>query len=142
MFISFQSEILPSSCKLIGYSWLINHLHITLPLRQLCCVSEKRIAAQTIVKGNWLIFDAQLMVEETAYTQLEFAIKHEYLDLLVLKKILEIFPKDDLITNIQHNPKRILSKKIWFLYEFLLKIELPLEDLPVGKYDDLLNEEK
>ena len=142
MFIAFQSEILPSSCKLIGYSWLLHHFHVNLPLRQLCCVSEKRIAGQTIVKGNWLIFDAQLMVEESVYAQLEFAIKHEHLDLLLLKKILEIFSKDNLITNIQNNPKRILSKKIWFLYEFLLKTKLPLEDLPIGKYDDLLNKEK
>ena len=142
MFIAFQSEVLPNSCKLVGYSWLINHFHITFPLRQLCCLSEKRISGQTIIKGNWLIFDAQLAVDESAYTQLEFAIKHEHLDLLLLKKILEIFPKDNLITNIKNNPKRILSKKIWFLYEFLLKTELPLEDLPIGKYDDILNKEK
>ena len=142
MFIAFQSEIIPDSCRLIGYSWLLNHFQINLPLRQLCCVSEKRIAGQTIIKGNWLIFDAQLMVEETVFAQLEFAIKHEHLDLLLLKKILELFPKENLITNIQNNPKRILSKKIWFLSEFLLKIELPLEDLPIGKYDDLLNKEK
>lgn len=142
MFIAFQSEILPSSCKLIGYSWLLHHFHVNLPLRQLCCASEKRIAGQTIVKGNWLIFDAQLMVEESVYAQLEFAIKHEHLDLLLLKKILEIFPKDNLITNIQNNPKRILNKKIWFLYEFLLETKLPLEDLPAGKYDDLVNKEK
>lgn len=142
MSIAFQSEVLPSSCKLIGYSWLLNYFHITLPLRQLSCVSEKRIAAQTIFKGKWLIFDSQLMVEESLYAQLEFAIKHEHLDLLLLKKILELFPKENLITNIQNNSKRILSKKIWFLYEFLLKTELPLEDLPVGKYDDLLNKEK
>ncbi len=35
-----------------------------------------------------------------------------------------------------------MLKKIWFLYEFLLKIELPLEDLPTGKYDDILNKKK
>ncbi len=142
MAIAFQNEVLPSSCKLIGYSWLINNFNLELPLRQLCCVSEKRLASQTIKNGSWLIFDAQLMVEDLAYTHLEFAIKHEYIDLLVLKRILEVFPKESLLENIQNNPKRILSKKIWFLYEFLLKTELALADLPMGKYDNMLDEKK
>ncbi|MEA1914733.1 MAG: Fic family protein [Campylobacterota bacterium] len=142
MAITFQDEILPSSCKLIGYSWLIYSFNLELPLRQLCCVNKKRLASQTIKNGRWLMFDAQLMVEDLHYTHLEFAIKHEHLDLLVLKKILEVFPKERLLENIKNNPKRILSKKIWFLYEFLLKRELPLEDLPAGKYDDILNKEK
>ena len=142
MAIAFKNEILPKSCKLIGYSWLINNFNLNLPLRQLCCISEKRLASQTLRNGKWMIFDAQLMVEDMPYTHLEFAIKHEYLDLLVLKKILAMFTIEDISQNINVNSKRILSKKIWFLYEFLLKINLPIQDLPAGKYDDLLDEKK
>ena len=142
MTTAFQSEILPSSSKLIGYSWLINHFNLAIPLRQLSCVSVKRLAAQTVQKNKWIVFDAQLMVEDLAYNHLEFAIKHEQIDLLVLKKILKVFSVEEISKNISLNPKRILSKKIWFLYEFLLDIKLPLEDLPIGKYDNLLDENK
>lgn len=142
MAIAFQNELLPSQCRLIGYSWLIDKFNLELPLRELSCVSEKRLASQTIKKGNWLIYDAQLMVENSLFTHLEFAIKHEYLDLLILKRILEVFSRELLLEHIEKNPQRILSKKIWFLYEFLFKIQLPLEDLPPAKYDDLLKKEK
>ena len=139
---AFQNEIVPNGCKLIGYSWLIDTFDLEVPLRQLCCVSEKRLASQTLQNGKWLLFDAQLSVENLPYTHLEFAIKHEQIDLLVLKKILQSFSIDDISKNIAINPKRILSKKIWFLYEFLLNIKLPLEDLPAGKYDDILDNKK
>ncbi len=142
MAVAFQNKILPNSCQLIGYSWLINHFYLELPLRQLCCISQKRLATQTIQNGKWLIFDAQLMVEDLAYSHLEFALKHEYIDLLVLKKIFENFSVQELSQSIEVNPKRILSKKIWFLYEFLLDTKLSLEDLSVGKYDDLLDDKK
>ncbi|MEA3455155.1 MAG: Fic family protein [Campylobacterota bacterium] len=140
MIIAFQNEILPKSCKLIGYSWLIDNFNLDLPLRKLSCVSQKRLASQTIQAGKWIIFDTQLMVEDTPYHQLEFAIKHETLDLLVLKNILQAFNEYEVSKNIKANPRRILNKKIWFLYEFLLAKTLPIEDLPTGKYDNLLNE--
>ena len=142
MTIAFQNEILPKSCELIGYSWLINNFKLEVPLRQLSCISKKRLAAQTIKNGKWLIFDAQLMVEDNTYSHLEFAIKHEDIDLLVLKQILKQISIEEISQNIKINPKRILSKKIWFFYEFLLDKQLPIEDLPIGKYDDLLDEKK
>ncbi|PHQ91229.1 MAG: cell filamentation protein Fic [Sulfurimonas sp.] len=140
--LAFQNEILPDSCRLIGYSWLLNHFHLNIPLRELCCISEKRLASQKIQKNHWTIFDLQLSVEENPYGNLEFALKHETIDLLVLKSILKVLSQESLIKYIQINPKRILRKKIWFLYEFLLNQRLPIENLPVGKYDDLLDPKK
>ena len=140
--LAFQNEILPDSCRLIGYSWLLNHLNLNIPLRELCCESEKRLASQKIQKSHWLVFDSQLSVEENLNSNLEFALKHETIDLLVLKFIFKAFSKEGIVKYIQINPKRILSKKIWFLYEFLLDEQLPIEDLPVGKYDDLLDSRK
>jgi len=140
--LAFQNEILPSSCRLIGYSWLLYHFHLKMPLRELSCISEKRLASQKIQKNNWTVFDLQLSVEENPYANLEFALKHETIDLLVIKSILKVLTQESLISYIQINPKRILSKKIWFLYEFLLDKQLPIDDLPVGKYDDLLDTKK
>lgn len=142
MLLAFQNEILPDSCRLVGYAWLLNHLNLNIPLRELCCVSEKRLAVQKLQKKQWLIFDSQLSVEESLYSNLEFAIKHETIDMLVLKFIFKAFSQDSIVTYIKINPKRILSKKIWFLYEFLLEEQLSIENLPVGKYDDLLDSRK
>jgi Fic family protein len=140
--VAFQNRILPTSCKLIGYSWLLHNFNLNIHLRELCCISEKRLASQKINKSVWTLFDAQLSVDETPYAQLEFALKHETMDLLILKVILKAFSKESLLENIQLNPKRILNKKIWFFFEFLLYERLPLNDLPVGKYDDILDKKK
>lgn len=139
---AFQNKILPTSCRLIGYSWLLHSFDLNIHLRELCCVSEKRLASQKFKKSGWTLFDTQLGVDDTPYANLEFALKHETIDLLLLKSILKAFSKAYLTQSIQSNPKRILNKKIWFFYEFLLDERLPLSDLPVGKYDDVLDEKK
>lgn len=142
MAITFQNKLLPKATNLIGFSWLIKYFHLNVPLRELSCISQKRLASQRIVTDAWIQFDSVLKIEDTPYSHLEFALKHEILDLLVLKRVLEQFPLDLLIENIKENPKRILHKKIWFYYEFLLDKKLPIEDLPAGKYDNLLDEKK
>jgi hypothetical protein len=136
---TFQNKPLPSSCSLVGFSWLIEHFEIRVPLRELSSVSQKRLTSQRIQNGAWVEFDAQFKIEQTPYAHLEFAIKHESLDLLVLKYILKSFPPQELTQNIKANPKRILNKKIWFFYEFLLETRLPIDDLPTGRYDNLLS---
>ena len=138
----FQKNILPTDSGLIGFSWLIEYFHLSVPLRALSAVSDKRLGQQRIVKGTWMLFDAQFVTNNKAFSHLEFALKHEEVDLLVLKYILKAFPTDELTQGIKSNPKGILSKKIWFYYEFLLNDRLMLNDLPTGKYDVLLDEKK
>ena len=142
MAIAFQNSILPNACELIGFSWLIHHFNLNVPLRDLSCVSSKRLASQRSISANWTVFDAQFKIENKPFFHLEFAIKHEVLDLLVVKYILKACSKEELTQHIKLNPKRILAKKIWFYYEFLLEDRLNLEDLPTGKYDNLLDEKK
>ncbi|MCH9740907.1 MAG: hypothetical protein K0U38_08730, partial [Epsilonproteobacteria bacterium] len=105
MAIVFQNKILPNACKLIGFSWLINHFNLNVPLRNLSCISDKRLASQRVQKGQWMLFDAQFNIDNRAFSHLEFSIKHEEIDLLILKYILKTFPKKELTQNIQSNPK-------------------------------------
>jgi len=142
MSIAFQGEVVPEACQLIGYAWLLEHYRLVFPLRELCCVSEKRLESQRIYKGVWTVFDAQLQVGTQAINHLEFCLKHEDIDMLLLKNILKAWQEKDLLQHISASPKKILSKKIWFLYEFLLNKKLPIDDLPAGKYDDLLDTKK
>lgn len=142
MSLAYHGEILPKSTQLVGYTWLIEHFKLDLPLRELCCISKVRLNTQKEQKGKWSVFDAQVKFEDTITGHLEFSIKHENIDLLILKSILNVAPKEELIKHININPKAILKKKIWFFYEFLLQKDIPIDDLPAGKYDDLINPEK
>ena len=140
--VTFQSVLLPEFCHLVGYSWLLTHYDLNLPLRELCCISEKRLRSQSVQKGKWRVFDAQLKVDESVSGHLEFCLKHEGVDLLLIKAILKAWGKDEVTAYIVDNPKRVLGKKVWFLYEFLLQERLLVDDLPAGKYDDLLDAKK
>ena len=142
MILTFQNKILPDSSNLIGFSWLIKYFNLNVPLREVACVSQKRLASQRVVTDALIQFDSVFKIEENPYAHLEFSIKHETIDLLVLKSVLKHLPLDELVGSIKKNPKRILSKKIWFYYEFLLCKKLPIEDLPAGKYDNLLDPQK
>ena len=142
MAVAFQNSIVPNGAELIGFSWLLNHFNLSVPLRDLSCISIKRLSSQKLKSGDWTLFDTKLKIDNRAFSHLEFALKHEVLDLLVLKHILKRFSEEELTQEIQENPKRIFSKKIWFYYEFLLNKELLLGDLPIGKYDNLLDEKK
>ncbi len=139
MSVAFQSELVPESCRLVGYAWLLVRYDLSLPLRTYCCISEKRLQSQHIEKGKWTVFDAQLKVEESVSSHLAFALKHENIDMLLLKAILKKWGKVALQSYILQNPKKILSRKLWFYYEFLLQERLSIDDLPSGKYDDLLD---
>jgi len=139
---AFQNSILPNSAELIGFSWLINHFKLNVPLRDLSCISTKRLSTQKLKSGNWTLFDTKLKIKNSIFSHLEFAIKHEVLDLLVLKYILKSFSKEEFTQAIKENPKRIVSKKIWFYYESLLDEKLEIDDLPMGKYDNILDEKK
>jgi Fic family protein len=140
--IAFQNIILADQSNLIGFSWLVNHFNLNVPLREISAVSEKRLSSQRSKKGILTLFDTQFKVESRPFRHLEFALKHEEMDILVLKYILKSLSQEELIEGIKENPKRILSKKIWFYYEFLLDKRLDLEDLPIGKYDNLLDDKK
>jgi len=142
MAITFQSELVPDSCRLVGYAWLLTHYDLSLPLRTYSCISEKRLQSQHIEKGKWTVFDAQLKVEESVSSHLAFALKHENTDMLLLKAILGRWGEVALQSYVLQNPKKILSRKLWFYYEFLLQERLSIDDLPSGKYDDLLDSER
>ncbi len=142
MSLAYHGEVLPKATQAIGYTWLIEYFKLDLPLRELCCISEIRLDTQKKHKGKWTIFDAQVKFEDTTCGHLEFSLKHESIDLLILKSILKKIPREEVSEHISKNPKAIQKKKIWFFYEFFLQETLEIDDLPAGKYDDLINSDK
>ena len=75
MATAYHGEVLPASCRLVGQTWLIEHLSLDLKARALSCLSEKRLSSQRTQKGRWLVFDAQIKVEATVFGHLEFYLK-------------------------------------------------------------------
>lgn len=70
---------------------------------------------------------------------LEFALKHEGFNLLIIKKALQQIGSEAVIEYIVSAPTGKYVRKIWFLYEFLLNERLSLENIGRGSYVELLD---
>src|SRR5471030_1791835 len=83
----FQEKLVPEGTSLSGMSALVQALDVEAPVRKPVCVSSRRIKDTTRDIGEWRIFDSKYAVEDTAEAHLVFALRHEDLDLLVLKRV-------------------------------------------------------
>jgi len=73
--------------------------------------------------------------------QLEFAFKYDGVNLGILAQLFKRVQPQELVEYIQSKPSGKTARRIWFLYEWLTKKSLPIEDATRGNYVDLLDPE-
>ncbi len=137
----FQNEPIPRGTALAGWAYLVHSLGVSAPLRQFSCISEKYVKGTRRAKGKWAIYDKRFSLENTLADHLNFALRHEIIDLLVLKRILEAVPENELISYIQATPNGAVSRRVWFFYETLTGKTLDIGDAPVVKAVNALEPE-
>jgi hypothetical protein len=71
--------------------------------------------------------------------QLEFALKYDGINLLILSKLFAVVPQETIATYILSKPTGRYARRIWYLYEMMTGSRLPIQDLTQGNYLDLLN---
>lgn len=123
-----QDQRVPQNARLAGFSALVLGLGIQVPLREMAAVSDHHIKQGPRVDGKWRIFDKRYAPDETLEGHLTFALRHEHLDLLVLKRILAAIPPASIANIVRQGPESAFGRRLWFFYEFLLQetiTELP-----------------
>ena len=134
----FQNEPLPEGTCPVGWVALVCGLGIKAPVRQMSCVSEKHISGSQRQEGKWLIFDKRYAPNDKPLDHIVFALKHENIDLLILKRAFDKIPKVDIEEFIKKTPTGTIARRIWFFYELLMGEKLDLGDAPkVGSIDAL-----
>lgn len=135
----FHGRKAPEEGILVGYGALIEGYTLDMPLpHRLTLISSKKRQYTT---DQWQVLTSRHEPADTLYKQLVFALKYEGVNLLFFKKLFEKTPEDAIATVVQIEPQGQYSRKIWFLYEWLLQKELPLPDLETGNFVSLLDEE-
>jgi Fic family protein len=130
----------PEEGLLVGYAALIERYNVEMPLpNTLALISAKK---RQYTNGNWEVFTSRHQPKETLYDQLIFALKYEGVNLLFFKKLFEILSFEECTALVQIEPQGLYSRKIWFLYEWLIAKKIPIPDLSTGNYVTLLNEKK
>lgn len=109
-------------------SALVHSLNVEAPVRKPACVSSQRIKQIKKDTGDWNVFDSKYAVEDTVEAHLVFALRHEDLDLLVLKRIFMAIPEKAISAYVKSAPTGPLVRRIWFLYEFLTENVLDVPD--------------
>ncbi len=126
--VSFQGSLVPADAKLMGWAALVHALSIEAPVRYPSCVSEKHVKRSHRKEGNWTVFDKRYGSEDYFKNHLTFALRHEPIDLLILKRAFETVPQSVVENWVHTTPTGNLARRVWFLYEFLTERTLDLPD--------------
>lgn len=135
--IFHEFPLLPEGSILAGYSALIEAHCLKVPIPdKLCAISPKQ---QVINKGGWQLYTPRQAPEDTLQAHLTFALKYEALDIHVLNALFRAVKPDEITAIVQSEPTGSYSRRVWFLYEWLTGIKLPIDDAGTGKFVDLIS---
>jgi len=123
---------------LVGYGILIDALNLKVPLpNKLSLISEKH---KKYSVDGWNVYTVKHQPQDTLYNHLVFALKYEGINLLFFKKLFDQLDQTAIEEWIKKEPLSIYTRKIWFLYEWLMLKLLSVDDLKEGNYVPLVDE--
>ncbi len=137
----FHDQPLPEEGMLAGYALLIQEIEqhtgklLPLPI-QLAIVTDKHQRYNTRL---WQVFTIRHKPNDDLTSHISFALKYEGIDLLILKTIFQYIGGKTIEEMVTKEPTGQYSRRIWFLYEWLLGIKLDIPDLKTGTYVEILN---
>lgn len=70
---------------------------------------------------------------------LDFALRHEGVNLQILSRVFKTMPAAELVDYVRSKPTGQNTRRAWYLYERLTGRRLPLDDLTVGNFVNVLD---
>jgi len=128
----FQEKRLPEKAIPAGYSALIDAYDLSVPLpRTLSAIGERH---RVVEEGGWRILTPRHAPHPTLEGHLTFALKNEGLDLAVLKRLFLAVGPEEIAALVRSKPTGTYSRRLWFLYEWLIGEMIDLPDAEDGRY--------
>jgi len=128
----FRGRMAPEEGFLVGYGAILEAFKLKVPVPDiLTLISTKKRKYRT---DEWQVFTSRYLPENNLYKHLVFALKYEGINLLLLKKLFEKLKEDEILDIVQNEPTGQYSRRLWFMYEWLLNKRLTLDDLQIGNY--------
>ena len=123
---------MPQIATPAGYSALIDAYGLRVPLpTTLSATGEHH---RTSNEAEWRILTPRHAPSPDLEGHLTFALKYEGLDLAVLKRLFAAVPAAEIEAIVRAKPTGRYSRRIWFLYEWLMGQRLDLPDAEKGTY--------
>ncbi|MCK5785613.1 MAG: Fic family protein [Candidatus Sabulitectum sp.] len=135
----FSSWVLPENAVPVGYAALIHAFKLQVPTPvTLCAISNRH---RKYIMDGWSILTPRHMPESTLYGHLTFALKYEGVNLALLKRLFRKTGSFPIIQMVRDTPGSIYSRRLWFLYEWLLDelLDLPDSTIKGGNYPHVID---
>ncbi|HEY4354565.1 MAG TPA: Fic family protein, partial [Acidobacteriaceae bacterium] len=136
----FQEKTVPANARLVGWSALVQESGVRVPVRRTSVVSESHIRGSRREEPDWNIFDKRYWPGEDFGSHLAFALRHENVDPLILKRLFQAVPQAVVEQFVRNAPTGVPNRRGWFWYEFLTGRTLDIPELPSVAAIDLLDE--
>jgi hypothetical protein len=128
----FHERALPELATPVGYAALIDAYDLQVPLpRTLSAVGERH---RVRTEAGWRILTPRHAPSPDLQGLLTFALKHEGLDLAVLRRLFAATGPAPIEDTVRALPTGRHARRIWFLYEWLTGARLDLPDAEQGSY--------
>jgi hypothetical protein len=137
--IAFQDRTVPAGTRLVGAAALVHEFAIAAPVRRPGGVNEQHVRGSRRVEDGWTVFDKRYWPGDDLGAHLEFFLKHEDVDLLILKRIFDVVPKPEIEKIVRAAPTALHVRRAWYLYETLTGRTLDVPDAPRVNATDLLD---
>ena len=133
----FRERRLPVAATPAGYAALIRAYTLRVPLpRTLSATGDRH---RRIDEAGWRIYSPRYAPKPTLEGHLTFALKHEGLDLAVLKRLFEATGPAPVEELVRAKPTGAYARRVWFLYEWLTGRRLDLADAGRGSYPPVVD---
>jgi Fic family protein len=136
---------IPDNAKPVGYRWLVEQYGIEVfDHYRWSYVSEKWEKKELHFDDQNLtlhIFPPSTQVKDDPFDHLEFALKHEGVNLSIIKAVCFKLPETEVTDYVSNRLTGKYSRVIWFLYEAFHSKQLPIADVKKGSYVPILDEE-
>ncbi len=129
--------------RLAGYAFLIEKYRLNvMPNWHSSLVSPTGTLRSAMKEGQVeSIYPSSYWPGNSEGDHLEFALKYDGVNLGILSALFETIPKDQILGYINSKPTGKYARKIWFLFEFMTGENLPLPNLTLGNYIEVLEPE-
>jgi hypothetical protein len=134
----FQDRTLPEEGYIAGYGAILKFYDLQSPLPdRLALISQRH---KQYENEEWIVLTPRHMPDDSLMGHLTLALKYEGIDLGLLKKMFAKVSGQEITNMVAGEPTGQYSRKIWFLYEWLMATQLKLPDLTTRNYIDLVDE--
>lgn len=124
----FQGSPLPEAANLAGYSALINRYDLPIPLPPyLAAIGMRRNPPSS---DTWQLITNRQALPTDLGGHLDFALKHEGVNLPVLSALFRVIQKKEFEDWIRVTPGGANTRRLWFIYEWLTEELLDLPPVP------------